>query len=533
MRQNSSTLKKVGIASFIMILSVFSSRVIGLVREMTIAFAGGAAGEVDAYQIAFIIPEILNHVVASGFLSVTFIPIFSSYLAKDDEGEGWRVFSTIFNTFSIALIIFIAIAFYYSPQLVRFFAPGFKEPALFDSAVKMTRIIMPAQLFFFAGGMFMAVQFTKERFFIPALAPLLYNLGIIVGGLIGLVLNQETQNSTGMEGFAWGVLLGAFVGNFALQYFGAKRVGMKISFIVNLKHPEFVKYIVVTVPLIVGVSMTFSTEIFLKYFGSYLPNGTIAALNYALRVMFILVGIFGQAVGVASYPFMANLASLGKIDELNELLNTTLKYLLLVIPISVLFMVLRYEIIFLLFERGRFDPNSTRITSQILPFIMAGTFAFAAQTVVVRGYYATQNTWFPAIFSTAATIGSIPLFFILMRWIGAQGVAIALSLSAFINSGLLFTLWNKKSGNIGAGSVYLFMVKVIALSCGIGLILWKITLELKSILGGVTPIYQSLIVSTVIAFLFIVLFILSGTIFKIKEITVFTNKIFSRVKRLF
>ncbi|MBF0259613.1 MAG: murein biosynthesis integral membrane protein MurJ, partial [Desulfamplus sp.] len=361
MTNNSSTLKKIGFASLIMMLSVFSSRIIGLAREMTIAFAGGAGGEVDAYQIAFIIPEILNHVVASGFLSVTFIPIFTVYLSNNNEEEGWRVFSIIFNTFSILLLIFIAIAFYYSPELVHFFAPGFKDPDLFNSAVRMTRIIMPAQFFFFAGGMFMAVQFAKEKFFIPALAPLLYNLGIIVGGLLWLFLISQPKillpllslispelsalDRLSMDGFAWGVFAGAFAGNFALQYIGAKKAGMKWHPLVNLKHPEFLKYILLTIPLMAGLSMTFSTEIFLKYFGSFMSDGSIAALNYALRIMFILVGIFGQAVGVASYPFMATLASRGKIDELNNLLNTTLKYLLLVIPVSALFMVLNHEIV--------------------------------------------------------------------------------------------------------------------------------------------------------------------------------------------
>lgn len=547
---HNSTLKKVGFASLIMMLSVFSSRLIGLAREMAIAFAGGARGEVDAYQIAFVIPEILNHVVASGFLSVTFIPIFSSYTANNNEEEGWRVFSIIFNTFGLLLIIFIAVAFYFAPELVRLFAPGFNQPELFDSAVKMTRIIIPAQFFFFAGGMFMAVQFTKEKFSIPALAPLLYNIGIIAGGLSLFFFKSKigASLSSGMEGFAWGVLGGAFVGNFALQYIGAKKVGMKIYPLFNLKHPQFIKYVWLTIPLVVGLSMTFSTEIFLKYFGSFLSEGSIAALNYSLRIMFILVGIFGQAVGVASYPFMANLASLGKIDELNSLLNSTLKYLLLVIPVSVLFMVLRYEIVFLLFQRGQFTFEATRITAQILPFIMAGTFAFAAQTVVVRGYYAMQNTWFPALFSTIAVVASIPIFFILMRWLGASGVGLALSLSAFINSGFLFILWNRRTNNNGAGEVYLFLVKIIVLSCGIGLVLWKskaaiqpffhslflvvsdkININYKA-LDGLT-IFEALSVSAVISVLFALLFILSGMVLKIDEITVFISKLRRRFSR--
>ena len=257
-----------------------------------------------------------------------------------------------------------------------------------------------------------------------------------------------------------------------MQYIGARRVGMKMRPLINLRHPQFIRYLLLTLPLMIGLTMTFSTEIFLKYFGSFLSEGSIAALNYALRIMFILVGIFGQAVGVASYPFMAKLAAQGKIGELNTLLNTTLKFLALVIPVSVLFMVLRNEIVLLLFQRGQFNLDATRMTAKVLPFIMAGTIAFAAQTVVVRGYYAMQNTWLPALFGTGAVIVSLPVFFIGMKWMGASGVAMALSISAMLNTGVLFILWNRRTLNNEAGVLYLFLGKIILISCGIGVILW-------------------------------------------------------------
>ena len=558
-KKQSTTYKKIGLASVIMMVSVFSSRVIGLVREMCIAYVGGAGGGVDAYQVAFIIPEILNHVVASGFLSVTFIPIFSSYLTDGREEEGWRVFSIIFNTFGLFLLLLIVLAFQFSPQLVTWLAPGLTDPVRFHQAVKMTRIIMPAQFFFFSGGLFMAVQFTKEKFFLPALAPLIYNIGIIAGGIAGMIflpkmgigidaaiptnlniemdVSQITNIGAGMEGFAWGVLGGAFFGNFLVQYIGARRVGMKILPIINMKHPQFITYVLLTLPLMVGLTMTFSTEIFLKYFGSFLPEGSIAALNYALRIMFILVGIFGQAVGVASYPFMAKLAAKGKLSELNALLNTTLKFLALVIPVSVLFMVLRNEIVLLLFQRGRFDPDATRMTAQVLPFIMAGAIAFAAQTVVVRGYYAMQNTWFPALFGTVSVVVSLPIFFMGMKWMGASGVALALSISAMLNTGVLFMLWNRRASNDDARSLYRFFMKIVLISAGIGGILWwgyRFLLKIlnhtgETVLLNPSTFTGALIISSCIGMLFITLFVLSGVVFKIDEIRIFMNKISSKI----
>ena len=247
-----SLYKKVGIASLIMMASVFLSRSIGLFREMVIAYIAGAGGEVDAYQIAFVVPEILNHLVASGFLSVTFIPIFSRYLADNREAEGWRVFSVILTCFGMLLLIFITLSVIFAPELVSLIAPGIDDPVLKSKAVRMTRIIMPAQFFFFSGGMLMAVQFAKEKFALPALAPLFYNLGIIGGGVF-------LAPNLGMEGFSWGVLAGAFGGNFALQYWGARRVGMDYRPVVDFRHPDLRKYIVLTLPLMLGLTMTFST----------------------------------------------------------------------------------------------------------------------------------------------------------------------------------------------------------------------------------------------------------------------------------
>jgi putative peptidoglycan lipid II flippase len=484
---------------------------------MTIAFTGGAKGGVDAYQIAFIIPEILNHVVASGFLSITFIPIFAHYLTKNDENEGWKVFSIIFNTFGLLLIIFIIVSFIFAPEIVAIFAPGIiKDPILYKSAVKMTRIIMPAQFFFFTGGLFMAVQFAKEKFFIPALAPLVYNLGIIIGGLL-------LSPWLGMEGFAWGVLAGAFFGNFFIQFIGAKKVNLKFYFIVNLKHPDFIKYIVMTIPLMVGLTMTFSTEIFLKFFGSYLGEGSIASLNYALRIMFILVGLFGQAVGVAAYPFMAKLAGKGDFTQLNSILNHTLKFLLLVIPFSILFMVLRYEIVTIIFQRGRFDIHATTLTSSILPYLMAGAFAFAAQTVVARGFYACKNTLLPAVFSTISVLLSIPLFFFFMKILQARGIGLALSLSAIIQTIILYEIWNYKTKNSQKKEVYKFFIKISCISIFVGIILWRITLFFQGIIDN-TNFTGALSISLITGVSFLILISSTCSVFKIKELSILFQK---------
>lgn len=515
--------KKVGIASAIMIASVFLSRVIGLFREMVIAYVGGVGGQVDAYQVAFIIPDLLNHIVAAGFLSVTFIPIFSRYLVENQENKGWEVVSIILTTFGILLAVGIAICFMLTPKLITMLAPGLNQPDHIALAVRMTRIILPAQFFFFAGGLFMAVQFAKEHFAIPALAPLIYNLSIIAGGLL-------LGPHLGVEGFSWGVLAGAVVGNFGLQFWSAKKLGMRLYFCFNARHPDLKKYVLLTLPLMVGLTMTFSTEFFLKFFGSFLPEGRIAALNYGFRVTLMLVGFFGQAVGVASFPFMARLVAEDKMDEMNHLLNDTLRYLSVVIPVSVLMIVLRVEIIRILFERGNFDSAATHLTAEALAFMLVGAVAFAAQTVVVRGYYAQQNTLFPALFGTVAVLLSIPAYWAGMKVMGTNGVALAISVSAFFQVVLLLVIWNRRTQNNGSLIVYKAYLKMVLLSVPIAFFLqwFKDTVFPDN---WNNEVLGCLLILAAISSIFLCLLALLGYVFKINEIRELMRQVMCRLVR--
>ena len=493
-----------------------------MLRLMTIAYVGGRSGDVDAYQVAFVIPEILNHLLASGFLSITFIPIFARYLSQNRAEQGWQVFSNILTCFGGLLLIFISIAYVLAPELVALLAHGRPDPVFQASVVRMTRIIMPAQFFFFAGGLFMAVQFGQEKFLIPALAPLIYNLGIIGGG-------AWLGPRIGMEGFSWGVLAGAFTGNFALQWWGACRVGMKFSIRCDLKHPDLKHYIKLTLPLMLGLTMFFSMEIFKVLFGSYLPAGGIADLEYSLRTMLLLVAFFGQAVGVASYPFMARLVVENKMAQLNELLNSTLRYLAVVIPFSALLIVLRHEVVRILFQRGKFDAADTGQTATVLIFMLMGAFGFAANTVVPRAYYAMQDTLFPAIYGTAAVLLSIPLYLLGLNMMGAGGVALAASMSAVLQVLVLYALWNRKHQNQGR-PIYLFYLKMMMLSIPLGLFLaWLKTAALSGV--DTSSLWGSLLVCLIIGAVFVLIMLATGYRLKIKEITGLVDRLKGKFSR--
>ena len=522
---SSSLNKKVGLAALIMMASVLFSRIIGLLREVIIAQVGGANAAVDAYNVAFNLPDILNHVIGSGFLSVTFIPIFSHYLARDDEAEGWRVFSIILCAFGAVLAVMIAFAWSFAHVLVPMSAPGLTDPAQIASAVRMTRIMLPAQFFFFVGGMLMAVQFAKEQFKLPALAPLIYNIGIISGGVL-------LSRWLGMEGFAWGATCGAFVGSFLVQYLGARRSGMRFNLIFEWRHPDLKKYVALTLPLMLGLTMIFSNELLTRFFGSYLPQGSIASLNYALRVMFILVAFFGQSASAASFPYLARLVAESKMAEMNKLLNDTLRrYIALVIPCSALLFLVRHEAIHILFQRGRFDALATARTAEVLGFFLIGAFAVAGQTVVVRGFYAAQNTLFPTIVSTLSVAASLPLYWLGVREWGNSGLALMISLASIMQVALLYTLWNRRSQNIGSRAVYVFFMKIIALSVSLGFGLhWFKSSALRGL--DASTFAGCMLICLVMTALFVAMFIAAAYAFRVREVTETINKLKRRIMRM-
>jgi putative peptidoglycan lipid II flippase len=516
--------RKIGLATSIMMASIFLSRVIGVLRESTIAAVGGADLTVDAYKVAFVLPEILNHIMASGFLSITFIPIFSRYLAAEDEIGGWHIFSAILTVFGLFLALLIVAAMAFTPLLVPLLAPGRSDPMFLAAAARMTRIVLPAQLFFFAGSMLMAVQFAKERFFIPALAPLIYNLAIIAGGIM-------FKDQWKMEGFSWGALSGAFIGSFALQAIGAHKAGMRFRFRFDCKHPDLRRYALLTLPLMVGLTMTFSTELFSKLFGSFLPAGAISWIDYAWRIVMMLVAFFGQAVGVASYPFLARLAAENRLDEMNRLFNSTLRYLSLVIPVSALVWVLRHEIVRILFQRLEFTPSDTLMTAQALSAMLIGAVAFTAQTVVNRGFYALQNTLTPAVFGTIAVVLSLPLFWFGSKLLGVWGVGLAISLSAIAQVLVLYSVWNHRSNNSGAGRVYRHYLKVVLLTLPLGGLL-KIAHAVLINWIGPESLIGSICVTVALCLLFFLISALLTWLFKIEEARVLFGRLSGRQPKI-
>lgn len=431
-----SETKGLALASVIMMASILMSRGLGVLREVVLAKLLGTSNEMDAYVAAFLLPELVNHILAGGFISVTFIPIFQRHIQEGRSDRAWKSFSNLFTVGSAILIALIVLSSSFTPNILSFMGRSVtRTPEQLALTVHLTRIILPAQLFIYWGALLVAVQMAHKKFLLPAMAPLFYNAGIIAGGVL-------LYRHHGVAGFSWGVTMGAFAGNVLVQIPGALRVRMRYTPSFNLRDSDFVRYVVKTLPLIVGVGMTFSNEVFFRIFGSFLDKGSLATINYSLRAMLVLVGVFGQALGVSSFPYLSSLVVAGKLDAMNHLAHRVLTRTVgLLIPFSAIMIALSGELVDVLYRMGKFDSAAAAATVPVLQLCLLGAFTGASTTILMRCFYARQNTLLPMVLSTITAGGAIPLYLILGKTMGAPGIALAGSLFMIVQCVLLYVFW--------------------------------------------------------------------------------------------
>lgn len=414
--------QQMGIAALIMGFSVLVSRFMGLFRDKVISWQFGASGETDLYFAAFILPDFLNYLLAGGYVSITLIPLLSKLMEKDTE-DAWKFFSAVFCWATSIVVVFSLVLWILAPSIVPYLAPGFDNAQL----VRLTeflRIVLPAQICFLPGACFTALLYIRKQFTIPALVPLIYNGMILLCG----VLFPYFGIARGMEGFCWGVLLGAFLGSLYLPYLAAKADGIQFS--MQWKHHCLKRFLVIAFPLMVGQSITVLDEQFIRIFGSMAGTGEVSLLSYARRIMMVPVGVVAQAAGVASFPFLAGLFAKNDMQSFCETMQRAIKNtLVIVFPITFYMIAVAKPTLGFIFEGGQFGAQETLLAAPYLQLMLLSVPFWCIQQILGRSFYAMENTVTPALVGTCITFGIIPFYFYCSSRFGGMAVALLTSSS--------------------------------------------------------------------------------------------------------
>jgi putative peptidoglycan lipid II flippase len=448
-------------AAGIVTACVILSRVLGFLREWTVAHQVGSNAATDAFYSAFTLPDFLNYLVAGASLSVIFIPVFTKYVTEEREDEGWHVFSTVITFMTLLMLLFVSAAEVFAPRLVEITSPGFAA-AEKARVVFLTRLMLPAQICMVLGSIMAAVQYCKHQFLFPSLATVVYNACVVIGG-------WTLARRIGMTGFALGVLVGAFCGNLLLQVYGTTRANARFRPNLDLGHPGFKLFLKLAVPIMLALSLTFTDNWIIRWFGSYLQPASITWLQYGKILMQVPLTSLGQALGVVSFPILARLYSEGKLDELDRTLSAALKGLLaMMIPVSALLIAQSEPVVYLVFSHTRLHGSDFHSTGVALGLFSLGMFAWAGQYLLSRGFFAMHNSWTPAVVGTATTLASLPAYAALVHDYGYRGLALASSLGIAAFMLLLFVLLNWKLKSRTVRSNIVFFLKTTAASAVAG-----------------------------------------------------------------
>jgi putative peptidoglycan lipid II flippase len=475
-------------ATVLLMTTVMLSRVIGYVREAYIAYAFGAGGQTDAYVAAFTLPDWLNYILAGGTASITFISIYTRFLAEKREADAQKTFSVIITVMTTVFLLGILAAEVFTPQFVGWMFHGFSADQM-RLCVSLTRILLPAQIFFYVGGVVGAVLLSHRMFLFPSFGPLLYNVFIILGGVVA-------GRRFGIASLAYGALAGAVIGPFLVNAIGAARIGTGYRPSFDTKNPAFREWVRLSIPLMLGVSLVTADDWILRYFASS-GVGDIARLNYAKRLFAVPIAVLGQATGQASLPFFAKLFGEKKWKEFGETVNASVyRISALSVLTSALMMVAALPLIDLVYRRGHFLFQDSQETAIYFFWFSLSLAFWAAQGLYARAFYAAGDTLTPMVASTVITVASIAVYRTLFHALSVTGLAIASDLGIVANTVAAAVLLHRRKLVSLAEFPWIEFSKTVLVAAIAGGLSWAVvrTIALR---GSRTSDLESLALSTI------------------------------------
>ncbi|MFQ5855869.1 MAG: murein biosynthesis integral membrane protein MurJ [Anaerolineae bacterium] len=437
----------------IVIGAFVAAKALGLARELVIGRQFGTGGAIDAYYAAFQIPDLLFTLIAGGALVTAFLPVFTEYLVQGDTRGAWEVASAVTNLVLVVTAVLAGAVALLAPVIVeRVVAPGF-DPARQALTVDVMRIILASTVVFGVSGIQMGILNAYQHFLLPAVAPAMYNLGIIAGALI-------LAPRWGVHGLAAGVVVGAVL-HLGVKIPGLMRYGMQYSPVLGLRHPGVRQVAWLMGPRVLALGMVKLTFLVNTNLASRLGEGSVAALSYAWHVMQLPETLFATAVAIVVFPTLAEFAARGQTEALRSALADTLRVIfVLTVPAAVGLIVLGRPLIALLFQRGAFDARSTEMVYFALQFYALALIGHAVLEIAARLFYAQKDTLTPFKVATVSMLANVVLSLTLIRVLSYGGLALANALAFTLEASILLWIGRGRLGGLEVGRILDGLVRI-------------------------------------------------------------------------
>lgn len=424
---------KIARAAGSMSVAVLFSRILGLIREQVLATLFGAGLAIDAFVVAYRIPNLLRDLFAEGALSTAFVTVFSNYDQRLGPERTWRLANNVLMCVSLLVGAISLAGMIFAPQLVELMVPDFGlVPGKLELTATMTRIMFPFLLLVSLAAVVMGILNSKGKFFIPALSSSFYNLGSIGVG-VSLALILPGFGVSAIVGMAWGTLVGGLL-QFLVQTPQLRRVGYEPQVVCDWRDEGLRQVFRLMLPAVVGLSAS-QINIFINtFYASSCVQGSVSWLNYAYRLVHLPQGLFGVALSVATLPMVSRFAAHLDMAAIKDAFRSSLSLaMIFTIPAAAGLIALADPICAVIFQHGRFTAWDTQQTAAALILYSLGLFAFAGAKILVPVFYALNDTRIPVVGSFITVAANIALINLTIAPLGHRAIALSTSLSMMVN----------------------------------------------------------------------------------------------------
>jgi putative peptidoglycan lipid II flippase len=515
--------KQIAKSAAVVSIITMLSRVLGYIRDALSAAVFGVGIASDAFFVAYRIPNMLRNLLAEGALSSSFIPVFTDYLEKKEKKDVWMLAANVMSVLSVVLVFITLLGILFADPIVRVIAPGFvNQPEKFALTVTLTRYLFPFIFFVSIAALFLGILNSLKKFSIPAFAPVILNVSMILCGyFLGPLFGSTPEKQ--VYGWVVGSLLGSVL-EILIQWIPTAAMGFRYKFFINLKEPGLRRIGKLMIPATIAQSVTQINLFVGTILASLLAGGSVTYLYYGNRLMQLPFGVFGVAIAMVSFPYISSYAAKGDMKSLSDTIHSSLKQaFFIVIPASAGIIFLSQPINALLFHYGRFTYADTICTANASAMYSIGIFAFTGNKILTQVFYAVDKSSTAVKISVTAIILDIIFSIILMRPMKYMGLALATTIDGMVQFCLLYYFVSKYIGGLKTKDLVLYFLKIAFISVAMGLS----CLLLYNFMAGMWNREYHRLMNGILVFISILagvgIYALLLPVFRIKEASSFIN----------
>src|SRR5215471_18067191 len=428
-------------------VATMASRVLGLIRDQVLASMFGAGNAMDAFNVAFRVPNLVRDLFAEGAMSAAFVPMFMRQLASGDRAAAWRLGNNVINALLVVTGILVVGGIAFARPLVAAFAAEYAAVAgKLELTILLTRIMLPFLTLVAVAAVFMGMLNSLHRFFVPALAPAMFNIATIVCAVL-LVPVMPRFGAPPITAIAIGALIGGLAQLFA-QWPLLRREGFVYQPVLNWKEEALQRVLLLMGPGTIGLAATQMNVFVNTVLATREGTGAVSWLNYAFRLMYLPTGLFGVSIATAAVPAVSRHAAQHNDAAVRSTLADGLSLMLVLnVPATVGLIALSHPIVRVIFERRAFLPSDTFATAVALRYYAVGLLGYSVVRIAAPTFYALGDSRTPVQISVAAVVVNAVLNVILAGLFGYRGLALGTSIAALFNAaGLLWLLRRRLAG---------------------------------------------------------------------------------------